>query len=55
MGNRWQWTVLYVKYDYSILREGAFMEKVVSATDMVRKFSEILNSIKYKGDCYTVV
>lgn len=31
------------------------MEKVVSATDMVRKFSEILNSIKYKGDCYTVV
>ena len=31
------------------------MEKIVSATEMVRKFSEILNSIKYKGDCYTVV
>jgi hypothetical protein len=31
------------------------MEKVVSATDVVRQFSEILNSIKYKGDCYTVV
>lgn len=31
------------------------MEKRVSATDAVRKFSEILNSIKYKGERFTVV
>lgn len=31
------------------------MEKTVSATDAVRKFSEILNSIKYRGDRYTVL
>jgi antitoxin (DNA-binding transcriptional repressor) of toxin-antitoxin stability system len=29
--------------------------KTVSATEAVRKFSEILNSIKYRGDCYTIV
>jgi antitoxin (DNA-binding transcriptional repressor) of toxin-antitoxin stability system len=31
------------------------MEKTISATEAVRKFSEILNSIKYRGDCYTIV
>jgi antitoxin (DNA-binding transcriptional repressor) of toxin-antitoxin stability system len=31
------------------------MEKVVSATEAVRKFSDILNSIKYRGESYTVV
>lgn len=31
------------------------MEKTVSATEAVRKFSEILNSIKYRGDHYTVL
>lgn len=31
------------------------MEKTVSATEAVRKFSEILNSIKYRGDHYTIV
>ena len=30
------------------------MEKTISATDAVRKFSEILNSIIYRGDHYTV-
>ncbi len=31
------------------------MEKTVSATQVVRKFSEILNSIKYRGDRYTIM
>lgn len=31
------------------------MEKTVSATEAVRKFSEILNSIKYRGDHYIIV
>jgi len=31
------------------------MDKIISATEAVRKFSEILNSIKYRGDCYTIV
>jgi antitoxin (DNA-binding transcriptional repressor) of toxin-antitoxin stability system len=31
------------------------MEKTVSATEAVRKFSEILSSIKYKGDHYTIL
>lgn len=31
------------------------MEKTISATEVVRKFSEILNSIKYKGESYTIV
>ncbi|MBI3601026.1 MAG: hypothetical protein HY097_10365 [Nitrospinae bacterium] len=31
------------------------MEKTVSATEVVRKFSEILNSIKYRGDHYTIM
>ena len=31
------------------------MEKRISATEAVRKFSEILNSIKYKGEHYTVI
>ena len=31
------------------------MDKTISATDAVRTFSEILNSIKYRGDRYTIV
>jgi len=31
------------------------MEKRVSATEAVRKFSEILNSIKYRGEYYTII
>ncbi|MDP2753229.1 MAG: hypothetical protein Q8P40_02430 [Nitrospirota bacterium] len=31
------------------------MEKTVSATEAVRKFSEILNSIKYRGNHYTIL
>ena len=31
------------------------MTKTVTATEAVRTFSEILNSIKYKGDHYTVM
>ena len=31
------------------------MEKVVSATEAVRKFSEILNSIRYRGESYTII
>jgi prevent-host-death family protein len=31
------------------------MEKVVSVTEAVRKFSDILNSIRYRGKSYTVV
>mgnify|MGYP001594976776 CR=1 FL=1 len=31
------------------------MEKIVSATEAVRKFSEILNSIKYRGESFTIV
>lgn len=31
------------------------MGKTISATEAVRKFSEILNSIKYGGNHYTIV
>jgi antitoxin (DNA-binding transcriptional repressor) of toxin-antitoxin stability system len=31
------------------------MTKTISATEAVRKFSEILNSIKYTGNDYTVI
>ncbi len=31
------------------------MGKIVSATEAVRKFSEILNSVKYKGKHYTII
>ena len=31
------------------------MEKAVSATEAVRKFSEILNSVKYRGESFTIV
>lgn len=31
------------------------MEKVVGATDIVRNFSEILNSVKYKRERYTIL
>jgi len=31
------------------------MEKAISATEAVRKFSEILNSVKYRGESFTIV
>jgi antitoxin (DNA-binding transcriptional repressor) of toxin-antitoxin stability system len=31
------------------------MRKTISATEAVRKFSEILSHVNYKGDSYTVV
>ncbi len=31
------------------------MEKKISATEAVRRFSEILNDIKYRGESYTIV
>jgi antitoxin (DNA-binding transcriptional repressor) of toxin-antitoxin stability system len=31
------------------------MTKTITATEAVRKFSEILNSIKYAGNDYTIV
>ncbi len=31
------------------------MEKTINATEAVRKFSEILNSIKYRGNHYLIV
>jgi len=31
------------------------MQKTINATDAARSFSEILNSVKYKGDRYTIV
>ncbi len=31
------------------------MEKRISATEAIRKFSEILNSIKYKGESYKII
>jgi antitoxin (DNA-binding transcriptional repressor) of toxin-antitoxin stability system len=31
------------------------MKKQISATEAVRKFSEILSHVQYKGDTYTVV
>lgn len=31
------------------------MEKVMRATDIVRNFSEILNSVKYKREHYTIL
>jgi hypothetical protein len=46
--------LFYVKYDYNIFQKGVVMEKTISATDAVRKFSEILNSIKYRGDLYFI-
>jgi len=30
-------------------------EKIVSATDAVRKFSELLNFVRYKGENYRIV
>jgi prevent-host-death family protein len=30
-------------------------EKIVTATDAVRKFSELLNFVRYKGENYTIV
>jgi len=31
------------------------MDKTITATEAVRKFSEILNSVKYRGDRYTIL
>ncbi|MEK6657574.1 MAG: antitoxin [Nitrospirota bacterium] len=31
------------------------MAKTISATDVVRKFSDILNSIKYRGNHYIIL
>jgi prevent-host-death family protein len=31
------------------------MAKTIKATDAVRDFSEILNSVKYRGESYTIV
>jgi prevent-host-death family protein len=31
------------------------MKKKISATEAVRKFSEVLSHVQYKGDSYTVV
>jgi len=31
------------------------MEKQIKATDAVRRFSELLNMIKYQGESYTII
>jgi len=31
------------------------MEKIISATDAVRKFSDILNSVRFRGESYTIM
>jgi prevent-host-death family protein len=38
-----------------ILHFGGFMEKIISATEAVRKFSDILNSVRYRGESFTIV
>jgi antitoxin (DNA-binding transcriptional repressor) of toxin-antitoxin stability system len=43
-----------VKYDYHILHGGREMEKRISATRAVRDFSEVLNTIKFKGAHYII-
>jgi prevent-host-death family protein len=35
--------------------KGIGMEKAISATEAVRRFSEILNSVRYRGDSFTIV
>jgi prevent-host-death family protein len=35
--------------------KGKQMAKAISATEAVRKFSEILNSVKYRGESFTIV
>jgi prevent-host-death family protein len=35
--------------------KGKQMTKAISATEAVRKLSEILNSVKYQGESYTIV
>jgi prevent-host-death family protein len=37
------------------LEKGKKMEKTVSATEAVRKFSEILNSVRYRGESFTII
>jgi len=43
-----------VKYDNHITCKFR-MRKKISATEAVRKFSEVLSHVQYKGDSYTVV
>ena len=31
------------------------MDKTITATEAVRKFSEILNAVKYNGNHYTIL
>jgi prevent-host-death family protein len=31
------------------------MGKIINATEAVRAFSEIINSVKYKGESYTII
>ncbi len=44
-----------VEYDYHILHGGLVMTKTINATEAVRKFSELLNAVKYRGDSYTIL
>ena len=44
----------YVKYDYHITHREWDMEKHISATRAVRDFSEVLNTIKFKGVHYII-
>ena len=31
------------------------MSKIINATDAARTFSEIINSVRYKGESYTII
>jgi antitoxin (DNA-binding transcriptional repressor) of toxin-antitoxin stability system len=44
----------YVKYDYHSIHGDEEMEKRISATRTVRDFSDILNTIKFKGARYII-
>jgi len=44
----------YVKYDNHIIQGIKKMEKRISATRAVRDFSEVLNTIKFKGVHYII-
>jgi antitoxin (DNA-binding transcriptional repressor) of toxin-antitoxin stability system len=46
--------IKYVKYDYHIIHGGNWMEKRITATHAVREFSEVLNTIKFKGAHYII-
>jgi len=47
-------SVYCLKYDYQILWR-LIMGKIINATEAVRAFSEIINSVKYKGESYTII